>query len=257
MMETNICPPLPQDTPRPRARFAQADFAPPVRLWKLCNARYLIAPDVVVPFLNENADPVQRGFQIRARFSLARKEWVTNNAEDLGDLTAVITNNGPYALIEITNALPRAKLYSNWQTPADDASALQLLNSQAFDPMKTVLVSSNTPVPAAAAPPDADPGTVRIVDYKPKEVRLQAAAKTAAVLLLNDRTDPDWRAWVDQKPAPLRCNYIMRGVYLTPGEHTIDFRFQPSQGSLYITLAALAWPRAGALADCRSRYVRH
>ena len=107
--------------------------------------------------------------------------------------------------------------------------------------MKTVLVSSNTPVPAAAAP-QADPGAVRIVSYAPKEVRLQATAKTPAVLLLNDRTDPDWHAWVDQKPVtPLLCNYIMRGVYLTPGEHTIDFRFQPSPGYLYVSLAALAF----------------
>jgi hypothetical protein len=194
---------------------------------------------------------MQRGFQIRARFDLAYKPWVTNKAEDSGDLTAVITNNGPFALIEITNALPRAKLYSNWQIPADDASTLQLLNSETFDPMKTVLVSSNTPVPAAAAP-DSDPGTVRIVDYKPKEVHLRATAKSAAVLLLNDRTDPDWRAWVDQKPAAaLQCNYIMRGVYLTPGEHTIDFRFEPSQGPLYVTLAALAFGLAlGAWLIC-------
>jgi hypothetical protein len=242
MMETNIFAVFaPRYPPAQERGSGQTDFAPPVRLWKLCNARYLIAPYVVVPFLNNNADPVQGGFQVRERFNLARKEWVTN-AEDMGDLTPVITNNGPYALIEITNALPRAKLYSNWQTPADDASALQLLNSPAFDPMKTVLVSSNTPVPAAAATPDADPGSVRIVDYKPKEVHLQAVAKTAAILLLNDRTDPDWHAWVDQKPVqPLRCNYMMRGVYLTSGEHTIDFRFEPSLGSLYITLAALAF----------------
>ncbi len=216
------------------------DFAPPVRLWKLCNARYLLAPADVVPYLNDHTDPMQHGFQIRARFDLVYKPWVTNKAEDSGDLTALLTNNGPFALIEITNALPRAKLYCNWQIPADDASALQLLDSDTFDPMKTVLVSSNTPVPPAAAP-EADPGTVHIVDYKPKEVRLQATVKSAAVLLLNDRTDPDWHAWVDQKPvAALQCNYIMRGVYLSPGEHTIDFRFQPSQGPLYVTLAALA-----------------
>jgi hypothetical protein len=206
----------------------------------LCNARYLIAPADVARFLNQNADPVQNGFQIHTRFNLARKEWATN-VEDMGDVTIQVTNNGQFALIEITNALPRAKLYSNWQIPDDDAAALRLLNSPAFDPMKTVLVSSNTPVPPAAAT-EADPGTVRIVDYKPKEVQLRADAKTSAVLLLNDRTDPDWHAWVDQKPVePLRCNYMMRGVYLTPGEHTIDFRFQPPQGFLYLSLAALVF----------------
>ena len=238
MLETNILASFaPRYSPN---NFAPSDLAPPVRLWKLCNTRYLLAPAAVVPYLNQYADPVQHGFQILDRFSLVHKPWVTN-AEDMGDFTALITNTGPFALIEITNALPRAKLYSDWQSPASDAATLRLLNSETFDPMKTVLVSSNTPVPAAAAP-QADPGTVRIVNYKPKEVDLQATAKTAAVLLLNDRTDPDWHAWVDQKPVtPLVCNYIMRGVYLTPGEHTIGFRFQPPQGSLYVSLAALAF----------------
>ena len=223
----------------PRNSFEQPDFSPVARLWKLSNTRYLLAPAAVAPYLNDHADPVQRGFQIRARFNLAKKPWAPDNVEDMGDVTTEVTNNGVFALIEITNALPRAKLYSNWQIPADDASALQLLNSETFDPMTTVLVSSNTPVPAAAAAPAAEAGTVHIVNYKPKEVQLKATAKTAAVLLLNDRTDPDWHAWVDQKPVtPLLCNYMMRGVFLTPGDHTIDFRFEPPLGWFYVTLAA-------------------
>jgi len=32
----------------------------------------------------------------------------------------------------------------------------------------------------------------------------------------------------------------MRGVFLTPGEHTIEFRFQPPCGPLYVSLAAIA-----------------
>jgi hypothetical protein len=256
MLETNVFSVFAPRYPPANARGVNPDFSPPARLWKLCNTRYLICPSAVVPTLNMIADPMQNGFQILLRFNLARKPWVTN-IEDMGDLTTSVTNNGVFALVEITNALPRAKLYSNWKIPADDASALQLLNSQAFDPMKTVLVSSNTPVPPAAAP-DADPGTVRIVDYKPREVRLQAAARTNAVLLLNDRTDPDWRAWVDQKPAPLlQCNYMMRGIYLTPGEHSIDFRFQPPQGFLYVTIAALLFGILLGAWLIRARFTSH
>jgi hypothetical protein len=45
---------------------------------------------------------------------------------------------------------------------------------------------------------------------------------------------------VDGQPATLlHCNYIMRGVYLTPGAHRVEFRFQPPFRTLYITLAAL------------------
>jgi hypothetical protein len=60
------------------------------------------------------------------------------------------------------------------------------------------------------------------------------------VLLLNDRFDPNWNVRVDGKPETLlRCNYIMRGVYLPPGAHTVEFRFQPPVGPLYVSLAAI------------------
>ena len=37
---------------------------------------------------------------------------------------------------------------------------------------------------------------------------------------------------VDGQPAHLlRCNYIMRGVYLTPGRHSIEFRFRTPRSS--------------------------
>lgn len=221
--------------------FSQSDFSPPFRFWRLANTRYLLAPAAVVPILNDRGDPFQHGFQIRYLFNLVPKAGVTQ-PEDAGDLTPVLNNSGPFALIEITNALPRAKLYSNWQTPADDEQAtLRLLNSEMFDPAQTVLVANATPVPPAPANPSADPGAVRITRYKPKDVLLQATAKTPAVLLLNDRTARSWNAWIDQKPAQvLRCNYVMRGVFLTPGEHTIEFRFQPPCGPLYVSLAAIA-----------------
>ena len=62
-----------------------------------------------------------------------------------------------------------------------------------------------------------------------------------SVLLLNDRYDPNWTVRVDGKPVPLlRCNYIMRGVYLPAGPHTVEFQFQLPLGPLKITLAAIA-----------------
>jgi hypothetical protein len=45
---------------------------------------------------------------------------------------------------------------------------------------------------------------------------------------------------VDGKPAQLlRCNYLMRGVYLELGDHKVEFRFLPPVGALYVSLAAL------------------
>jgi uncharacterized membrane protein YfhO len=61
------------------------------------------------------------------------------------------------------------------------------------------------------------------------------------VLLLNDKYDSQWNVTVDGKPAELlRCNYLMRGVYLpTAGQHTVDFSFTLPHRPLYVTLAAI------------------
>jgi hypothetical protein len=102
-------------------------------------------------------------------------------------LTVKTNSQGALALIEFTRALPRAKLFANWQV-MDDAAALQTLASPQFDPEKTVLVAKDTPVSQAPGQPDADPGTVEISQYESKDLVLQADAKTPAVLLLNDHT---------------------------------------------------------------------
>jgi hypothetical protein len=60
-----------------------------------------------------------------------------------------------------------------------------------------------------------------------------------AVLLLNDRYTDNWKVLVDGKPGTLlRCNYLMRGVQLEPGTHTVEFVFQVPIGSLWVTVAA-------------------
>jgi uncharacterized membrane protein YfhO len=62
-----------------------------------------------------------------------------------------------------------------------------------------------------------------------------------SVLLLNDRFDREWRVSVDgQSGRLLRCNFIMRGVQVPAGQHTVVFQFQPSLKGLKISLIAVA-----------------
>jgi uncharacterized membrane protein YfhO len=69
---------------------------------------------------------------------------------------------------------------------------------------------------------------------------LRANAGSPSVLLLNDKYDPNWKVWVDGKPESLlRCNYLMRGVYVQPGPHTVEFRFEPPIGTFYVSLVAV------------------
>jgi len=221
-------------------------LGPATRMWQLTNTRYLLAAAALLPALNEIGDPQHHSFRIAKRFNLVPKPGFTffptpglTLAADAGDITPQINDKGNCALIEFTNVLPRAKLYSYWLTPPNDQATLRTLTASQWDPAQTVLVSSDTPVPLPTAAPGTDPGDVSITSYHPKDIQLQASAKTPAVLLYNDRTAHDWRVWVDGKQSQLlHCNYIMRGVFLPQGPHTVEFRYQPTLVPLCITLSA-------------------
>jgi hypothetical protein len=186
--------------------------------------------------LNGQIDPVQKRFRIAQRFEIVPRPGVSNPTH-FEQLTALMNPDGPFAIMEFTGALPRAKLYTNWQLSTNDTATLETLGSAKFQPAQTVFV--DTPIPG---PSDTNvaPGTVTFTSYKPKEVVLKAQATAPSVLLLNDRFAPNWFVEVDgQRAELLRCNYLMRGVRVPPGEHTIGFRFAPPIDALYVSLAAI------------------
>ena len=209
-----------------------------LRRWELTNTRYFFAPANYLDPMNDQIDPAQRRFHYVQRFSVVPKPGIDNPTE-LEQLTAITNANGDYALFEFTGALPRVKLYSNWQVNTNNSATLKALTAQDFDPQKTVLVSA--PIPGAPLVSMGDnSGTVDFKSYAPKDIVLSAQASAPSVLLMNDRFDPNWHVTVDGKPALLlRCNFIMRGVYLTPGSHAVEFRFSQPNAPLYITVTAM------------------
>jgi hypothetical protein len=210
------------------------------RLWELTNTRYLLGPAGLLDLFNEQFDPGPHRFRIVQSFTIALKPGVNEFHQRLEELTAVPKDNGDYALIEFTGALPRAKLYSNWQISTNDPATLQTLTNTNFDPQQTVLVSTPLPTVPAAAAADQNAGPVEFKSYAPKGIVFNAQTIAPAVLLFNDRFDSHWRVLVDGKPAELlRCNFIMRGVYLTPGQHTVEFKFSLPNGPFYVTLTAI------------------
>jgi hypothetical protein len=240
------------------------------RRWELTNTRYLLGPAGFLDVLNGQLDPALHRFRIVQRFDvvprpgtdvqelseqLQRGEWHGEK------FTAAPSENGGCALFEFTGALPRAKLYSNWQVNTNDEAVLKTLADKNFDPAQIVLVST----PLAAASSTGTNQNTGIVEFKryapedpvfkgkkndlwkktgycyaPKDIMFDTKAETHSVLLLSDKYDPNWKVTVDGKPAPLlRCNFIMRGVYLTPGAHTVEFQFKLPNRPLYVSSTAI------------------
>ena len=207
------------------------------RRWQLTNTRYLLGPAGFLDIMNSQLDAGQQRFRVLQRFDVVPKPGIERPTK-LEELTAVTSPNGAYALFEFTGALPRVKLYSRWQVSTNDEATLRILGDKNFDPLQTVLVS--TPLPAAPSTNQIS-GLAGFKSYRPTDIVFETKSELPSVLLLNDRYDGNWRVLVDGRPAELlRCNFIMRGVYLPAGSHTVEFQFRLPDGPLKITLAAIA-----------------
>ena len=209
------------------------------RRWELSNTRYLLGAAGYLEVMNQQIDPVKHRFRIAQRFEIVPKPGILQ-PQRLEELTAAPNENGRYALFEFTGALPRVQLYANWQVNTNDAANLKTLANLNFDPAKTVLISTPQKNLPTTSTNENNPGTVAFTSYSPKKIIFAANATAPAILLLNDKYDPHWRVTVDGQPAELlRCNFIMRGVQLTPGAHTVEFDFSLPSKPLYVTLAGI------------------
>ena len=73
-----------------------------------------------------------------------------------------------------------------------------------------------------------------MVEYGPNKLIYKASLKTNSLAVFSEIYYPKgWKAFVDGKESEIvRANYILRALELTPGDHEIEFRFEPD--SYYI-----------------------
>jgi hypothetical protein len=206
------------------------------RRWQLTSTRYLLGVADYLPFLNQQIDPAGQRFRIAERFAIQPKPGI-ERPTSYEELTAVPDTNGPYALIEFTGALPRAGLYTQWEVITNGQAVLKRMASAEFDPATTVIVPA--PLPAASSIGTNTVVPAEFESWAPKHIALSVEAAADSVLLLNDRFDPNWRVYVDGSiESLLRPNHLMRGVFLKPGKHKVEFKFEPPVDTMYVTFAA-------------------
>jgi uncharacterized membrane protein YfhO len=103
---------------------------------------------------------------------------------------------------------------------------------------------------AGIVPGSGSPGTARIEHYGSEHVTVSARARRPAVLVLTDNWYPGWQAKVDGGSAPVeRVDYLIRGVRVPAGAHTVEFDYRPRSwlwarllsGLGLLTILAAAW----------------
>lgn len=75
----------------------------------------------------------------------------------------------------------------------------------------------------------SDEGTIELTSYSPNRLTYKYNAPKGGLAIFSEVYYPaGWKAFIDsQEVEILRANYILRGLELTPGEHTVEFVFAP------------------------------
>ncbi|HEX3278257.1 MAG TPA: YfhO family protein [Thermoleophilaceae bacterium] len=132
---------------------------------------------------------------------------------------------GPDArLYRVEGAMPRAFVVGGQHVVGSDTEAFAAVTSPLFDPRAAAVTERRV----AGVGDSGSGGDASIVKYEPERVRIRARSNGPGMLVLSDTYYPGWKATVDGHDVPIeRVDYLLRGVPLAAGEHTVEFRYQP------------------------------
>lgn len=161
-------------------------------------------------------------------------------------------------LHRLQDHLPRAYIVHQVQVLKDE-EALRLLAEPRFDALQTVVLDDQPHIGTLETPPAQS--TVRIVEYEPARITLEAEATANGILVLSEVYYPGWRAYVDGRETRiLRADHALRGLALEKGSHRVELLYDPlsvkagfvvSAGALIAVLSVAAcgagWRRSGGL----------
>ncbi|HZG54288.1 MAG TPA: YfhO family protein, partial [Pyrinomonadaceae bacterium] len=160
---------------------------------------------------------------------------------------------GEASVYENLRARPRAWLVGKTLTVTEE-DALGALHSSrlagggAFDPAEVALVEESLDFNAVA--PDRA-ATARVTHLSDERMEVETKSDAPAFLVTSDVFYPGWQATVDGAPARLfRTNYVLRGLPVPVGTHTVRFEFRPRSfyrgafagaASLLLLAASVVW----------------
>jgi hypothetical protein len=223
------------------AMMPSAGKAPSVllRMWELSNTRYLLGGKAFIESLGQQLDAGRNRFTNVLTFDMTPKPGITKEQLTIDDVDWVVNENGRFAIVEFTGALPRVSLYPAWQVATNDQAVLDQLGSKQFDPTTLAFLHGESALKPSGGTNFS--GTATISRYSPKEIEVTVSNSAPALMVYNDKHSPNWRVWVDGKEETLyRANFIMRGVPLAAGQHTVVMRYSQPMTGLYISLVGLA-----------------
>jgi hypothetical protein len=120
-------------------------------------------------------------------------------------------------------AMPRAFVPRHVQVIADAKARLHEMTRAEFDPSDVAYVER--PIELS----HESKGAVEFIQDTYNTLTLRAQMQTSGLVVLADRWDSGWRAYVNDTKVPIiRVNHAVRGILVGPGTSTIRFVYLPS-----------------------------
>jgi hypothetical protein len=131
------------------------------------------------------------------------------------DRDGVWTYENPAALPRAWRAVTASSL-----TPAEVDR--RIATDPAFDPAREALLE------AGPAPTGLTPGPATLVPLSPNRLRLETNGPGPGLVLVNERYDAGWQAFVGTRALPvLRADALVLGVAVPAGHQVVELRYRP------------------------------
>ena len=151
--------------------------------------------------------------------------------------TEVVYQGDDGIVLENNDVLPKAFFADSLIYTDTPQSAMAALNvERGFNARKTAILEQ--PIPYQ--PKTDTTAAVEVTNYGPRDISLQYSRQSDGFLVLSEIYYPaGWRAFIDGEETPIyKTNYVLRGLFVPEGEHTVEFRFNPAS---HIWGTRVAW----------------
>ncbi len=155
------------------------------------------------------------------------------------DSSCQLIHRGDNLIFENKNALPRAFFVNENKVLNSKEEIFQYFKTKNFNPANTAILEEE---PEFAIQPSTE-NKVSIVSSDIHNTRLKASVATPALMVLSEVYYPaGWNAYVDGvKTKIYKTNYILRSIFLQPGDHEIEFKFEPGLFKLGLFISLITF----------------
>ncbi len=110
-----------------------------------------------------------------------------------------------------------------------------------FNPQDTAFVDEHFKALVNAYTPADSASSIKQTAFDNDAIQYESTATGNHVAIFSEIWYKDWKAYIDGKPADyFKANYVLRGMVIPGGKHTIDFKFEPRAYFTSLTITKIS-----------------